>query len=565
MGGAQAARSRLTNARRLASTLVLLLVAARVAADGPVTAPIVGGVLTSDYPAVGALLLSNDPDAATTQCTGTLIGCQTFLTAAHCVCASDGVACQGFGTPPPAFGLVYFEHAGFFPIASISVHPDFEFPVADLAVVRLASPVSGIAPARIADAGAPPFGTSGTVVGYGVASVPADDSGLKRRGSVTTAPCAVGISDATSVCWDYSGAGANTCIGDSGGPLFVDLGAGPVLAGVTSGGFSASCLPTDHSYDADVYAYRSWIESAAAGDLGTGACGGLPVVGDAGVVATAFTGDLGDVRPLALVSVGVAPGTSELRVGLHGAESPGADFDLYVRHGAAPAADAFDCAATGRNQYGFCTITDPAPGSWYLRAERVTGASIFQMVATTFGGEPSACGNGVREPGEDCDGVDAGTCTTSCEPDCTCLQCSETDLDVMQIALAPGLFVRERLGEGTGTYTAVDPATAGVTLVFLDATHTVTFTIPPRDPGWVLVNPRRGKYRWKGPSGVGVRRVQFLLRPKRPTVWDILVKGRHVAGADTIDYRTLTVRVLLGALCAERDYRLPRTPRLPRS
>jgi hypothetical protein len=563
VGGASAARARLTRAH-LAWALVAAIAATPVAAEPPVTAPIVGGSLTSDYPAVGALVLGNDPDAATTQCSGTLIGCQTFLTAAHCVCASDGAGCQGFGNPPPGFGLVYFEHAGFVPITSITVHPDYAFPTADLAVLHLASPVTGIAPAPLAATASPPFGTAGTVVGYGVASLAADDSGLKRRGSVTTAPCAVGIPDAAFVCWDYAGIGANTCSGDSGGPLFVDLGAGPVVAGVTSGGFSATCLPTDHSYDADALVYRPWIESAAAGDLGTSDCGGIPAVGDPGVVTTGFSGDLGDVRPLALHSVGVAPGTAELRVGLHGAESPGADFDLYVRHGAAPAAGAFDCAATGRNQYGFCTIPNPAPGSWYLRAERVTGDALFQLVATTFGGEPSACGNGVREPGEACDGIDAGTCTSGCEADCSCLECSETDLDVLQIVLAPALFVRARLGDATGAYTAVDPATAGVTLLFFDGTHEVPFVIPPRDPGWVLVNPRRGKYRWRAVPGPGVRRVTFQTRPKRPGEWDVLVKGRHVAGADAMDYRTLTVRVLIGARCAERDYRLPRTPRLPR-
>jgi hypothetical protein len=115
---------------------------------------------------------------------------------------------------------------------------------------------------------------------------------------------------------EFRGTGANTCQGDSGGPLFVDLGSGSVLAGTTSGGFSVNCLPNDHSYDANLVVYRDWIAAAAAGDLGTSGCGGIPPVDTPGAIATEFTGELGPARPFALESVGVAPGTAELRVAL---------------------------------------------------------------------------------------------------------------------------------------------------------------------------------------------------------------------------------------------------------
>jgi hypothetical protein len=548
--------------RRLRAA-AFVLVAAATAAAAPTTAPIVGGALTGDYPAVGAYLLGATPDVTTTQCSGVLVGCSTFITAAHCVCGGTGAECQGAAAPSPDASLVYLDHAGFVPIASIAVHPDFVFPIADVAVLTLATPVTGVVPATLIGGGAPPFGTAGTIVGFGVADDVAGDSGLKRAGLVVTAACTLGIPDATSVCWNYSGAGADTCSGDSGGPLFVDLGGGPIVAGLTSGGVSATCSPGDNSYDVSLAAYRDWIIATAGGDVGTSACGTVPAVGTPGAVSVAFAGDVGDAQPFDLQSIGVAPNTSELRVGMHGSEAIGDDFDLYLRAGAAPAPGLFDCRAVGANQYGFCTITNPAPGSWFIRAERVSGDGIYQVVATTFGGDAPVCGNGIREPGEGCDGADTGTCTTGCQENCSCVQCSEVDLDVTEISVAPKLFFEAALGDEVGTYTAVDPATAGVTLVFSDAVHQIPIVIPPGDPGWVVVNPRRGRYRWRG-DVMGVRHLLFQAMRRQPTTWHVRAKGRDVPQADAIDYSTLAIRVELGTRCAEHRFHIERTPQLPR-
>jgi hypothetical protein len=534
---------------RAALVACAVVVAGRMAAGAPVSAPITGGAPTNAFPAVGALLVGDDPTTARTDCSGTLVGCRTFVTAAHCLCPATGAECQGDAAPSPTGRVVYFAHAGFVPLESIAIHPDFDFPVADVAVVRLADVVTAIPPARVNDVATPPLGTPGTIVGFGWQTASAHDTGLKRAGSVSTAPCAGGISNATSVCWEFRGTGANTCQGDSGGPLFVDLGTGPVLAGTTSGGFAVNCQANDNSYDANLLVYRDWIATAAAGDLGA--------------IATGFTSDLGAARPFALESIGVAPGTSELRVALQGIESALTDFDLHVRGGAPPTADEVDCVATGPGQYGFCRITDPAAGSWYLRVERVRGEGFFQLVATTIGGESSVCGNGFREPGERCDGADRGTCTTGCDAACGCVECSGTDLDVLQIQAAPRMFVQAKLGDATGTYTQVDPATAGVDVELIDATHTVPILIPPRDPRWVLVNPRKGRYRWRGDPGSAVRKLEFRTRKKKPNEWTILLTGKNVPGADTIDYQTLVVRVRIGSRCAERRFHAESVPRLP--
>jgi hypothetical protein len=544
---------------------VVLAAIVRAAAAGPVAAPIVGGTPTIEHPAVGALLAGDDPASAETGCTVALVGCRTVVTAAHCVCAGDGASCQGGVAPDPTSAIVWFAHAGFVAVERIDVHPDYAFPVADVAVIRLASAVTGIAPLRLNDAGTPPVGSAGTIVGFGVQSAAADDSGVKRAGSVVTAPCPEGVPDATSVCWDYVGPpGANTCEGDSGGPLLIDLGAGPVLAGTTSGGFSTTCLPSDHSYDANLFVYREWIATTAGGDLGTGGCGGIPAVGEPGATATGFAGDLSAARSFAAHSVGVAPGTSELRVGLNGSERPGRDFDLYVRAGAPPSPDAWDCSATGPGQYGFCRIADPQPGSWHLRAERAAGDGFFQLVVTAIGGAPSSCGNALREPGEDCDGADAGSCTSGCGSACRCVECATTDLDVREIGLSPGLFVRARLGDALGTYTDLDPVGGGFGVEFIDAGHTVAIAIPPGDPGWVRANARRGRYVWRGPAGSPVRKITLRRRPRAPTAWRVTVAGRDLPGADAVDYQTLVVRLVIAGRCAERRFHVVGGEALPR-
>ena len=189
---------------------------------------VVNGLYTSEYPTVGALLKGADADAAGAWCTGTMIGCSTFLTAAHCVCDGLGTQCQPGdpGAPDPAGYFVFLQHAGLFAVDSIAVRTDFDFPTGDVAVVTLSAPVTGIRPTPLQRSGAPAFGTAGAIVGFGRSGDGNDDYLLKRVGAVATADCAPD-SNTTLVCWNYQdpvgppGADSNTCNGDSGGPLFV--------------------------------------------------------------------------------------------------------------------------------------------------------------------------------------------------------------------------------------------------------------------------------------------------------------------------------------------------------
>lgn len=387
--------------RRGARGVVLALV---VASAAPVlgATDIVNGVYTSDYPTVGALLRGGDFATAGAWCTGTTIGCRTFLTAAHCV----------EGDLDPGHYSVFLQHGGFFNVSAVVVHPDYNFPVGDLAVLTLGTSADGIAPSAINTTATPPFGTDGTIVGFGRSGGAAEDYGLKRRGAVVTGSCPVDISNTTSVCWTFAnpldppGSDSNTCNGDSGGPLFVDLGSGMSLAGVTSGGNSESCLPTDESYDVNVYHYGAWIAAEAGADLNNTACGALPQVGGVGTSVQGFTGSLNSVATQAALTVEVPPGMSEFRVALN-AKDDGSDFDLYVRAGAAPTTSVYDCKADGPNQYGFCRFVAPADGTWHILVNRFSGSGPYQVTTTIFGTD---CGNPLNA-GQPCD--DANACTAN--------------------------------------------------------------------------------------------------------------------------------------------------------
>ncbi len=243
---------------------------------------IVNGVETQTRVTTGALL---DSFGAYFQhiCSGTLIGCQTFLTAAHCVCPGDS-----FCTPNPASFAVYLQHVGVVGAAAVDVHVGYQFGVSnDVAVVTLDTAIDGIPPTPINASMDPPFGTSAEIAGYGITSGNNDDSGLLREGGVSIATCAVSadpVPEPAHVCWVFSspvgdpGVDSNTCSGDSGGPLFADLGGGEVVIGITSGGDSTNCLPSDVSFDTNVFQNAAFIQGIGGADLLNTTCGTISQV-----------------------------------------------------------------------------------------------------------------------------------------------------------------------------------------------------------------------------------------------------------------------------------------------
>jgi MYXO-CTERM domain-containing protein len=344
--------------------------------------PIVNGEATTEYPTTGILLEGANPGSLV--CSGTLIGCDVFLTAAHCVCWDDGPSCQD--TQPDAALGVYLQNVGFVEVTERHVHPEYSFPDNDVAVLELARPVTGLAPSPL-QATAVPLGATATIAGYGRSGGNQEDYGIKQAGDVVTAECPRDARGPGHICWRYQGEGANTCNGDSGGPLFVASEGTLAVAGITSGGTRFDCLEGDRSYDNDVFTFRDFIAGAVGGErLGQATCGPQPQVGQDGAAVESQQGELARGAEAAL-AFDVPVGTSEIRVMLNATE--GSNLDLLVRRGEPPTAEENDCAATDRSSYGACTMEAPETGEWHalVTAKR---AGEYQLTVTVFAGAPVA-------------------------------------------------------------------------------------------------------------------------------------------------------------------------------
>jgi hypothetical protein len=88
----------------------------------------------------------------------------------------------------------------------------------------------------------------------------------------------------------------------------------------------------------------------------------------------------------------VPRGTAELRVALNSTDGVGANLDLYIKSGEPASPSYADCGAGGDGPHGFCSVSSPVTGTWYVNvvAPGMSGAvgGDFQMTATTIGGAP---------------------------------------------------------------------------------------------------------------------------------------------------------------------------------
>jgi len=377
-----------------------------VEAETPGTGSIVNGIPTNLQPTTGALLfVGPDTKNQFLDCSVVLIGCRTALTAAHCICKDSNNAELCEAREIANLGeedlRVFFQHSGIHHVRDVFINPEYERGKrGDIAVLRLSEKVTGVEPARanLKDGIAVQHGTEGIIAGFGNSGDDRLDAAIKRVGEVVTDKCPAGIIEPANICWNFiepieaPGSEANVCFKDDGGPLFVDFGSGPVVAGIHAGG-SDTCEEFAFAYDTNVFKNHQWIMNVGGVDIGREQCSLLNEVGENNVVVKGASGKLPKSEDEARFVFDIPQDTILLRVTVNGDTEREGDYDLFVGLDEAPTKFDNDCQSRGVGQFGVCEIANPDAEKVSVLIKHVfqgqgRGRSRFQVTVTAFGPPP---------------------------------------------------------------------------------------------------------------------------------------------------------------------------------
>jgi hypothetical protein len=268
-------------------TTLLLLAAAGAAllvAALPAGA-ITNGEVDGDAHAFVGLMVGYDATGRPLgRCTGTLLSPTVFVTAGHCTNGVDHAQIwfdSGYPTPIPlaqgfegsCAGFTGYPCTGGVAGSSLYTHPDFQassFQLHDVGVVVLDSPVTLNHYGQLPD----PYALEGlehgahttfTAVGYGLQqafppAAAAKDVGIRTR--MVAHPKLIQIDNPSigdhSLIVSANGQTGGTCIGDSGGPYFLD--GTNVVAAVDSFGKNGNCAGQSGAFRLDLPSARDFVE-----------------------------------------------------------------------------------------------------------------------------------------------------------------------------------------------------------------------------------------------------------------------------------------------------------------
>jgi hypothetical protein len=181
-------------------------------------------------------------------CTGTLIGPNQIITAAHCLTNTFGLKIASGTNPTPTPGLR---------IIKVRKHPRWSQGPFDVGIVVFEGTLPpNLRPVAITPLGEISSGQQTILAGYGVTGEVRSDSGTLRK--VTAR-----IKNFQTLDKEFSmqeGLGVGSCYGDSGGPAYIELNGVLTVIGATSRG--NNCDSGDGIYG-DVRYFQGWFKCTA--------------------------------------------------------------------------------------------------------------------------------------------------------------------------------------------------------------------------------------------------------------------------------------------------------------
>lgn len=183
-------------------------------------------------------------------CTGTLIGPNQVLSAAHCISGRNLVL--GQGTKPRAIPGIR--------VISQQKHPRWIKGPYDVSIIifdgKLPDNLAPVDIAAIDDGSGSQGGMRVTLAGYGVIGESRQGAGILRRVEARIKR----FDNANKEFHMQEGLGVGSCYGDSGGPAYVNVGGKLAVIGATSRG--SDCDSGDGVYE-DVRLYQGWYKCVA--------------------------------------------------------------------------------------------------------------------------------------------------------------------------------------------------------------------------------------------------------------------------------------------------------------